>query len=59
MRRTFVAQSKASAISLPFCLALHQHRHAAGQTVDICGLPGNDIRQVVDRAGQMRDALFQ
>ena len=59
MRRTLVAQSKASAIGFPFRLALHQHRHAAGQPVDICGLPGDDIRQVVDRAGQMRDALFQ
>ena len=39
-------------------LSLNQQHHAAGQQGDFPFLPGDDIRQILDRAGQVGDAFF-
>lgn len=60
MRRSLVANHhSASARSLAFSFALHQHVHAAGQRCDFGLLPCDDIAQVFDGAGQMGDLFFE
>lgn len=39
-------------------LSLNQQHHAAGQQGDLAFLPGDDIGQILDRAGQVGDAFF-
>ena len=41
------------------CLALGQKLRQAQQALNVFGLPGNDIGQILDGAGQMGDAFFQ
>lgn len=60
MRRTFVAQDDSAR---PFGLSLgfthHQHFDPRGQAVDLFGLLGHGVGQVVRDAQQMRDAFFE
>lgn len=44
---------------LPVDLALDQQRHAPGQQRNVPLLPGHDIGQILDHAGQVGDAFFE
>lgn len=59
MWRAFVADHNATAaISLSVRLPLQQHRHTPGQQGNFAFLPRHDIRQIVDRAGQVGQGFF-
>jgi len=54
MWRAFVADHNATAaIGLSVGLPLQQHRHTPGQQGNFAFLARHDIRQIVDRAGQV------
>jgi hypothetical protein len=50
---------RGSAATLAVNFAFDQHHHAAGQQRNVPFLPGHDIGQILDRAGQVRDAFFK
>ena len=60
MRRALIGQDHAvTSRRVPLCFALHQHRDTPGQAVNL-GLLGSDhIREVIHRADQMGQFLFQ
>jgi histidyl-tRNA synthetase len=56
MRRALIGEHGAAFIGRGH--AVDHHRHAAGQAVDFIGLTGDNIRQILDGAGQMCHAFF-
>jgi len=56
MRRALVCQHSAAFIRA--CHAVDNLAHAAGQAVNLIGLARNDVRQILNRAGQMRHAFL-
>lgn len=60
VRRLFVAkQDMAAGIGFPLGLALHQKVDTARQHGDFRLLAGDDIRQILNRAGEIGDMFFQ
>jgi histidyl-tRNA synthetase len=60
MRRLLIGQGyRATAVAFPLGLALGQEVRNPRQPVNLAALAGDDIGQILDRAGQMRDAFFQ
>lgn len=60
MRRTFVPDhDTARGLRVAFPLALHQHDNPARERGNLRLLTGHHIRQLLDRAGQMRNLFFE
>lgn len=60
MRRALVGErDRAGVLEFAFCLALHQHPHAALEEINIARLSGHNIGQVFDRPRQMRHQHFE
>ena len=60
MGRALVCQNDAAAFSgFAFRLALHQSRDTGGQERDVPFLPGHDVGQVLDGAGEVRGLFLQ
>ena len=60
MRRAFITNDNpATAVGLALGFALHQHRDAACQGLDLAGLFGDDFRHFVGLTFKMREAFFK
>jgi hypothetical protein len=60
MRRTLISDEDTAAFGgLSFCLSFHQSGDACGEQRDIPFLPGHDIGQVLDGAGQMGNLFLK
>ena len=58
MRRSLVGHRRVARIRA-FRLALGEHGDQPCQPVDLTGLPRHHIRQILDRADQMRHAFLK
>ena len=60
MRRSLVGDGDfAAGRDLAFGLAFDQRQHPAREQVDGAAVPGDDVRQVLDHAGQVGDLFFE
>ena len=59
MRRADVGGRGISGPRFPLRLPLGQQSHQPGQPVDLAGLTGDDVRQILDRAGQVGDPFLK
>ncbi len=59
MWRALVGQGNAAAICLTLCLALKQQADACFEAGDLALLVCDDIGQVLNHAGEVRDLFFK
>lgn len=60
MRRALVGErDRAAVIGLALGFTFHEQLHTAFQPRDVLILPGDHVRQILHRAGEMGDQLFK